>query len=43
MIEALFAWERDPGRLADLAFRRLRRKTGELQMAYDGRFTAAYV
>jgi transposase len=42
MIEALIAGERDPGRLADLALGRLRRKTEELQMACDGRFTAAH-
>jgi transposase len=42
MIEALIAGERNPGRLADLALGRLRRKTEELQMACDGRFTAAH-
>jgi len=42
MIEALIAGERDPARLADLALRRLRRKTEELQMACDGRFTAGH-
>ncbi len=40
MIEALIAGERNPGRLADLALGRLRRKTEELQLACDGRFTA---
>jgi len=43
MIEALIAGERNPGRLADLALGRLRRKTGELQLACDGRFTPARV
>jgi transposase len=42
MIEALIAGERSPGRLADLAKGLLRRKTEELQMACDGRFTAAH-
>ncbi len=42
MIEALIAGERDPGRLADLARGVLRRKTEDLQMACDGRFTAAH-
>jgi transposase len=42
MIEALIAGERHPGRLADLARGLLRRKTGELAMACDGRFTAAH-
>jgi transposase len=42
MIEALIAGERNPGRLADLALGRLRRKTEELQLACDGRFTAAH-
>ena len=42
MIEALIAGERNPARLADLALGRLRRKTEELQMACDGRFTAAH-
>ncbi len=42
MIEALIAGERDPGRLADLARGVLRRKTDELQMACDGRFTASH-
>ena len=41
MIEALIAGERNPGRLADLALGRLRRKIEELQLACDGRFTAA--
>jgi transposase len=41
MIEALIAGERNPGLLADLALGRLRRKTEELQLACDGRFTAA--
>ena len=41
MIEALITGERNPGRLADLALGRLRRKTEELQLACDGRFTAA--
>ena len=39
MIEALIAGERNPGRLADLAKGVLRRKTDDLQMACDGRFT----
>jgi transposase len=42
MIEALIAGERDPWRLADLAKGRLRAKLDELQMACDGRFTAAH-
>ena len=42
MIEALIAGERDPARLADLALGVLRRKTDELQMACDGRFTAVH-
>jgi len=42
MIGALISGERDPGRLADLAEGVLRRKTGELQMACDGRFTAGH-
>ena len=42
MIEALIAGERNPGRLADLALGGLRRKTEELQMACDGRFTPAH-
>ena len=42
MIGALIAGERDPGRLADLAGGVLRRKTGELAMACDGRFTAGH-
>jgi transposase len=42
MIEALIAGERDPARLAGLALGVLRRKTGELQMACDGRFTASH-
>ena len=42
MIEALISGERDPGRLADLAEGVLRRKTEELQMACDGRFTAGH-
>ena len=41
MIEALIAGERNPGRLADLALGRLRRKIEELALACDGRFTAA--
>ena len=40
MIKALIAGERNPGVLADLAEGVLRRKTDELQMACDGRFTA---
>ena len=40
MIGALIAGERNPARLADLALGQLRRKTEELQMACDGRFTA---
>jgi transposase len=39
MVEALIAGERDPGRLAGLAKGLLRRKTEELAMACDGRFT----
>ena len=42
MTGALIAGERNPARLADLALRRLCRKTGELQMACDGRFTAGH-
>jgi transposase len=42
MIEALIAGERDPGILADLALGRLRRKTEELVMACDGRFSASH-
>jgi transposase len=42
MIGALISGERDPGRLADLAEGVLRRKTEELQMAGDGRFTAGH-
>ena len=42
MIEALIGGERDPGRLAGLAKGLLRRKTEELQLACDGRFTAAH-
>jgi transposase len=42
MIEALIAGERDPGRLAGLALGVLRRKTDELAMACDGRFTASH-
>ena len=42
MIEALIAGERNPGRLADLAKGVLRRKTDELQMACDGRFTRSH-
>ena len=42
MVDALIAGERDPGRLADLALGRLRRKTEELQLACDGRLTAAH-
>jgi len=42
MIEALIAGERNPGVLADLALGVLRRKTEELQMACDGRFTVAH-
>ncbi|WP_300605759.1 IS110 family transposase [Trebonia sp.] len=42
MIEALIAGERDPGILAGLALGVLRRKTGDLEMACDGRFTAAH-
>jgi hypothetical protein len=36
------AGERDPVRLAGLALGVLRRKTDQLQMACDGRFTASY-
>jgi transposase len=42
MIEALIAGERDPARLAGLALGVLRRKTEELAMACDGRFTALH-
>jgi transposase len=42
VVEALIAGERNPGRLADLAKGRLRAKLDELQMACDGRFTAAH-
>ena len=42
MIEALIAGERDPARLAGLALGVLRRKTEDLQMACDGRFTASH-
>ena len=42
MIEALIAGERDPARLAGLALGVLRRKTEELAMACDGRFTAGH-
>jgi transposase len=42
MIEALIAGERNPGVLADLARGVLRRKTDELQMACDGRFTGSH-
>jgi transposase len=42
MIEALISGERDPARLADLAEGVLRRKTEELAMACDGRFTASH-
>src|SRR5437762_759589 len=42
MIEALIAGERDPARLAGLALGVLGRKTGQLQMACDGRFTVAH-
>jgi len=41
-IDSLIAGERDPGRLASLAKGVLRRKTDELQMACDGRFTAGH-
>jgi transposase len=39
VLEALIAGERNPGVLANLALGVLRRKTDELQMACDGRFT----
>src|SRR5260370_19461292 len=42
MIEALIGGERNPGVLADLARGVLRRKTDELQMACDGRFTDSH-
>src|SRR5437899_671628 len=42
VIEALIGGERDPGILAGLARGVLRRKTGQLAMACDGRFTAAH-
>ena len=42
MIQALIAGERNPERLADLAKGVLRRKTDDLQMACDGRFTDSH-
>ena len=42
MIEALIAGECNPAVLADMAKGVLRRKTDELAMACDGRFTAAH-
>jgi len=42
MIEALIAGERSPERLADLAKGVLRRKTDDLRMACDGRFTDSH-
>jgi len=42
MIEALIAGERNPERLAGLALGVLRRKTDQLQMACDGRFTDSH-
>jgi transposase len=42
MTGALICGERDPARLAGLALGVLRRKTGELAMACDGRFTAGH-
>ena len=42
MVEALIAGERNPRRLADLARGVLRRKTDDLQMACDGRFTGGH-
>jgi transposase len=42
MIQALIAGERSPERLADLARGVLRRKTDDLQMACDGRFTDSH-
>src|SRR5215470_16493615 len=42
MMEALIAGERNPGVLADLARGVLRRKTDDLQMACDGRFTGSH-
>jgi transposase len=42
MIEALIGGERNPGVLASLAKGVLRRKTEELQMACDGRFTPSH-
>jgi transposase len=42
MIEALVGGERNPGVLAGLAKGVLRRKTEQLQMACDGRFTASH-
>jgi transposase len=42
MIEALIAGERDPAVLAALARGVMRKKIPELQMACDGRFTAAH-
>jgi len=41
MIEALIAGQRDPAALAQLARGVMRRKIPELEMACDGRFTAA--
>jgi len=44
IMDHLIAGERDPGKLADLARGRARRKTGELEQALDGAefFTAAH-
>jgi hypothetical protein len=42
MIEAMIGGERNPGVLADLAKGVLRRKTDDLQMACDGRFTESH-
>ena len=42
MIEALIAGQRDPAALAQLARGVMRRKIPELEMACDGRFTAAH-
>jgi len=42
MIEALIGGERDPFRPAGLARGKLRAKLDDLEMACDGRFTAAH-
>ena len=43
MIEALIAGDRDAGRMADLAQRRLRVKIPQLTEALIGRFTGQHV